>query len=388
MPDIAFEPAPQLSTREVIERARAAARAAAAAPRPKILRAPALRARPMRAGGLFGVLKARPASTWQTALMVAGGAAFLSVGAAGVVLLEGPGGAHEARELQPFTSAPRAAVALAPDQTISPRPASPETRVLPASASAAAAPASAPADPVSAEFVKVSAAVERKQPGALARLKAIADGGHTPAQTFLARLYETGQAGVVQNLGEARRWTLRAAEAGDPTAMHNVALFYFRGEGGPQDTAAAAKWFRNAAEHGIVDSQYNLGLLYQSGSGVPRDLTQAYKWFAVAANAGDNEARGSALDLMTKLTPAQLTLAENQANAFEPAGNSPAADYAPALAAAQKILGRLGYYKGRPDGTNSRDLKLAVSAYQRDQGLAATGALDPATVSRLSVFSR
>jgi murein L,D-transpeptidase YcbB/YkuD len=36
----------------------------------------------------------------------------------------------------------------------------------------------------------------------------------------------------------------------------------------------------------------------------------------------------------------------------------------------------------------SRDLKLAVGAYQRDQGLAATGALDPATASRLSVFTR
>ena len=33
-------------------------------------------------------------------------------------------------------------------------------------------------------------------------------------------------------------------------------------------------------------------------------------------------------------------------------------------------------------------LKLAVAAYQRDQGLAATGSLDPATVSRLSVFNR
>jgi localization factor PodJL len=385
--------ATQLSTRQVIEQARAAARAAAAAPRPRILHAPERRPRAMRAGGLFRSLKARPPSTWQTALMVAGGAAFLSVGAAGVVLMEGP---NATREALPFTASPRAAVALTPDAAPPASPLVAETKAISAapSATSAATPteaAAAPADAVGADYVKVAAAVEQKQPGALTRLKAIADGGHAPAQMFLARLYETGQAGVVQNLGEARRWTLRAAEAGDPTAMHNLALYYFRGEGGPQDTAAAAQWFKKAAEHGVVDSQYNLGLLYQSGSGVPRDLAQAYKWFSIAANSGDGEARSAAIDLESKLPSAQLAQAESQASAFQPAGvtaTPEAAASGASVASAQKILGRLGYYKGRPDGTNSRDLRLAVTAYQRDQGLAATGSLDPATVSRLSVFSR
>jgi localization factor PodJL len=377
--------APQLTTREVIERARAAARAAAAAPRPKLLRAEH-RPRQMRAGGLFGALKARPASTWQTALMVAGGAAFLSVGAAGVVLMEGPAAGHSAHDALPFAETSRAAVALTPDPAPPPLIATHEARTPPAPTTSPTASAAAPAQPdaAGADYVKVAAAVEQRQPGALAKLKAIADGGHAPSQIFLARLYETGQSGVTQNLGEARRWTLRAAEAGDPTAMHNLALYYFRGEGGPQDTAAAAQWFTKAAQHGVVDSQYNLGLLYQSGSGVPRDLAQAYKWFSVAANAGDSQARASAIDLEGKLPSAQLAQAEAQASAFEPAGAGNGAS----VAVAQKILGRLGYYKGKPDGANSRDMKLAVSAYQRDQGLAATGALDSATVSRLSVFSR
>jgi len=377
--------APQLSTREVIEQARAAARAAAAAPKPRILQAPERRPRQMRASGLFRALKARPASTWQTALMVAGGAAFLSVGAAGVVLMEGPAGHREATV---FEGAPRAAVALAPDPAVtSLLTMTPEATT---SAAPAAGASAAPADTASADYVKAAAAVEQKQPGALTRLKAIADGGYAPAQMFLARLYETGQAGVTQNLGEARRWTLRAADADDPTAMHNLALYYFRGEGGPQDTAAAAEWFKKAAERGVVDSQYNLGLLYQSGSGVPRDLAQAYKWFSIAANSGDAEARASARDLEAKLPAAQLAGAESQANAFEPTV-APAPTVlatGPSAAEAEKILGRLGYYRGRSDGTGARNLKLALSAYQRDQGLAVTGSLDPATASRLSVFSR
>ena len=377
---------PQLSTREVIEKARAAARAAAAAPRAKTLRSDR-RPRQVRAGGLFGALKTRPASTWQTALMVAGGAAFLSVGAAGVVLMEGPAATHAAREALPFIETPRAAVALAPEPAAPASISAAETRALPIAPPPPAAVAQQ-ADPAAADYIKVAAAVEQKQPGALAKLKAIAEGGNAPAQMFLARLYETGQASVTQNLGEARRWTLRAAEAGEPTAMHNLALYYFRGEGGPQDTAAAARWFTQAAQHGVVDSQYNLGLLYQSGSGVPRDLAQAYKWFTIAANSGDSQARASAIDLEKTLPAAQLAQAEGQAGAFETAGAAPMPASGASVVAAQKILGRLGYYKGRPDGAVSHDLKLAVSAYQRDQGLAATGALDPTTVSRLSVFSR
>ena len=378
------EVSPQLSTREVIEQARAAARAAAAAPKPRILHAPDRRQRQLRAGGLFRTLKARPPSTWQTALMVAGGAAFLSVGAAGVVLMEGPNGGH-AQQL--FEVTPRAAVALSSEPASPALTTSAADRVTPPTAAADAA----PAQPADADYTKLAAAVAQKQPGALAKLKALADDGSAPAQMFLAHLYETGQAGVTVNLGEARRWALRAAEAGDPTAMHNVALYYFRGEGGPADTAAAAQWFRKAAEHGVVDSQYNLGLLYQSGSGVPRDLAEAYKWFTIAANSGDAGARTSAMDLENKLPAAQLAQAESQANAFEPAGGAQTAEtpaYGPSLMAAQKILGRLGYYKGRPDGANSRDLKLAVTSYQRDQGLNATGALDPTTVSRLAVFNR
>ncbi len=249
------EDRPSLSTREVIEQARATARAAAAAHRDRTLQAPEPPARRPR-GGLFAALKpGRPTSTWQTALMVAGGAAFLSVGAAGVVLMEGPRATRQAQETQAFPATPRAALALSPEPEAAPPPAVIETPPAPVAA-VAAAPAP---DPAATDYVETIRAVEARQPGALSHLKVLADGGWAPAQVFLARLYETGHAGVVQNLAEARRWTARAAEAGDPPAMHNLALYYFRGEGGPQDAAAAAQWFKKAAQHGVVDSQYNLG---------------------------------------------------------------------------------------------------------------------------------
>ncbi len=375
-----------LSTREVIEQARAAARAAAGVQRPASIHAAERRGRPARS--LFGALRpGKPTSTWQTALMVAGGAAFLSVGAAGVVLLEGPGGRPDSPLAPIFETSPRAAVALSPQ----PIGASAGLSADPGIEAIPAPPA--PVDALATAFVAALKGVGHREPGALDRLKAIADAGHVPAQLALARIFAEGKGGVTQNLGFARQWTARAAEGGDPAAMHNLALYYFRGEGGAQDTAAAANWFRKAAQHGVVDSQYNLGQLYQAGSGVPRDLAEAYKWFSIAALGGDAPSRAAAAELEDNLTTAQLAAAEGAAGRFQPLSDGAAPklaslDSTPALAKAQKVLGRLGYYKGPADGSMSRDMTLAVSSYQHDQGLPATGSLDPATASRLSVFTR
>lgn len=371
-----------LSTREVIDQARAAARAAEASrPRLQVKARANWRAQPKPPMPPKAV-RARPNSTLQTAFMIAGGAAFLSVGAAGMVLMNA-GGAREAVETSPFGAPPRAAVAIAP-QPIGP--------TVPAQAEAAPvqpAAEAAPAVPLSAQYLEAVRSVEKGEPGALARMKAIADSDYAPAQFYMGKLYESGQRGVTKNLVEARRWTTKAAINGEPRGMHNLALYYFEGTGGPQDLASAARWFKKAAELGVGDSQYNLGLLYQAGSGVPRDLGEAYKWFSIAAAGGDAAARASAVDLEAKLTPAQLAAADQAAQAFRPAAATQQAAAAPvSVASAQRILGRLGYYKGPASGAASREFSLAVSAYQRDQGLAATGTIDRNTAQRLSVFTR
>ncbi|RAK56800.1 SEL1-like repeat protein [Phenylobacterium deserti] len=391
-PARAEDPRP-LSTREVIEQARAAARAATPAERPERLQARAKatwRTTGKTQPGMFGGLKPRaPNTTLQTALMVAGVAAFMTVGAAGVMLIEGPpesGPSLDQLANGSIHSAPRAAVALTPTPMgpMSPQPgenaALPEARRAPVGAPQAAS------DAFVESFLKAVQGLDAGQPGSLAKIKALADAGHAPAQTYLGQLYEGGDHGVVQNLTEARRWYQRAAQAGDTKGMYNLGLLYYRGLGGPQDLPGAVSWFRKAADRGVVNAQYNLGLIYQSASGVPLDYPEAYKWFSIAAASGDVAARESALALEKKLTPAQIAAAESLAGRF---GNAGAARTSTrTVAQAQRILGRLGYYKGPADGAANDKLKLAVAAYQRDQGLAATGALDPSTVSRLSVFTR
>jgi localization factor PodJL len=382
-----------LSTREVIEQARAAARAAAPPEKPERLQVKAKASwrsnRPAAFGAsLFGMRSRRgPSSTLQTAILVAGGAAFLSVGAAGVVLMQGSPERPAPQAFVVEETPARAAVALAP-QTLGPLTAAPSEMDR-------SRPPAQLADALLTAFAKAAKGVEAGDPGALAKLKAIAEAGHPPAQFYLGKLYETGDHGVKQNFAEARRWTERAAEGGDAAAMHNLALFDFRGEGGSQDLASAARWFHAAAAQGIVDSQYNLGLLYQSGSGVPRDLAQAYTWFSIAAAGGDAQARANAETLQPQLSAAQKAAADGAVAVFTAHSGDAAAQAAVSqpsvsvsVVAAQRILGRLGYYQGSANGLASARLATAVAAYQRDQKLPATGDLDARTAQRLAVFSR
>ena len=58
------------------------------------------------------------------------------------------------------------------------------------------------------------------------------------------------------------------------------------------------------------------------------------------------------------------------------------------MARAQRALSRLGYYQGPTDGAASPALKMAIAAYQRETGFAATGDLDPTTLSRLQIYTQ
>ena len=241
-----------------------------------------------------------PNSPLQTALMVAGGAAFLSVGAAGLTLMR-PHGGHQPTEAQQVPVQQRPSGQTAVSQTESPAQTPPR-------AAMALGPTTltGPAATSVAAFEQVRSDVEAGTPGAVGRLTALAEAGHAPAMLYLAQLYDEGSAGLPRNPAEARRLTGQAAEAGDVKAMHNLGVYLFRGEGGAQDLVGAAQWYRKAAAAGVVESQYNLGLLYQSGSGVAKDESQARYWFRLAAARGDGEARRA----LAALKPAPVSPAQ------------------------------------------------------------------------------
>lgn len=160
-----------------------------------------------------------------------------------------------------------------------------------------------------------------QEPGGVALLTKAANAGYAPAELRLGQLFADGEAGLAKDPGSARRWTERAANAGEARAMHNLALYYFDGTGGPKDLIEAAGWFRKAAQAGVTDSQYNLARLYEQGYGVQRDPAEAYKWYLVAARAGDKDSKDAATALKPSLSTDEVKRAEQAAAAIRSAAH-------------------------------------------------------------------
>jgi localization factor PodJL len=402
---IEAEPAPvfdpdlnrALSTREVIEQARAAARSSGSP-----------EAKPARKGGLFGgrakTPKKKASSAMVTALGITGLLACGSLLAAGVIM-SSPGGGEMAERISrglQIKEADQAEILTAEADT-TPSLTAAEPRVSMAIApdmADAAAPPTTPATPAApataAELFKDAVErVEARNPSGLVDLRKAANQGHAPAQFYLAKLYENGEGGVAKDLAAARQWTERAAQGGDRRAMHNLGLFYFEGQGGAKNLTTAAQWFRRAADLGLTDSQYNLGMIYEEGFGVTQNNAEAYKWYLIAGKGGDAEARNSAEKIRAALSPEARSGAERAAGGYRAAAPNPSAQTklagAPAVgspAQAQKALKRLGYYQGPDDGKASPALDGAVRAYQRDQGLPVTGRMDAQTTARLAIYAQ
>ncbi|MEO6014827.1 MAG: peptidoglycan-binding protein [Devosia sp.] len=218
--------------------------------------------------------------------------------------------------------------------------------------------------------------------------------GFAPAQYRLGSLYEAGN-GVAKDLNTAKLWYERAAEAGNRMSMHNLAAIYAGGQLGKQQFDAAAKWFEEAANRGLTDSQFNLGMLYARGLGVPQSLEDSFKWFGIAAKSGDKDAakarddmaRSLDADTMTRLTdivnnfkPEQIDLATNFApigswsKTFDPGETISARDI---VASVQRVLGKLGYDVGTPDGIAGSKTAAAIKSFEQATGMSEVGLINP-----------
>jgi len=368
------EPVRPLTTRELIEQARAAARAAG---EDSLMN----RRFGEQTASFGGVRRRRGGMT--NALLISSTAAALTVSIAGYVLLSGDGlnktklRTTGATAVAQAPATPRAAVALNPE---------------PIDTAAAFVPSQVDQGAARLYTDAVQKIENDNEAAGLGPLREAANLGYGPAQFYLGKLYETGEAGVPKDMMEARRWTERAAVAGDRKAMHNLALYFFEGSGGPKNPAAAGVWFHRAAELGLTDSQYNLGRLYEEGLGVSQNAAEAYKWYVIAARAGDSEGRAAAQRLRGKLSPQAVAAADKAATAFapQPVNGSVqiAAQAGVDVMAAQQALMRMGYYKGVTNGSWSPAMKMAVQAFQRDQNLPVTGMVDEVTLAKLSPYSR
>lgn len=401
-------PARPLSTREVIEQARAAARAAAAGAETKSkAKAKAKGDKPAAKSLFAGFGKSSPkkakrgSSTLVTLLLVSAGAAALGAGmGARALMADAPDGKVNDRVAKAIAGrASDVEIKTAEADTTPAQPRVAMAVVTPAAAGSAEQAAAAPAPVVGEDgealFAEAMQRLEAKDRGGLVPLRKAANLGSSKAQFVLAKMSELGEGGVRKDLPEARRWYERAAQGGHASAMHNLALFAYRGDGGEKNLTTAANWFRKASDTGLVDSQFNLAQLYENGRGVSQNPAEAYRWYLIAARAGDADARARATSLRSRLSPESQRIAERSAEAFRSrlaaapqvqkvAAVAPSAG----MSTAQRALSRLGYYQGPQDGASSPALRMAIQAYQRDQNLPSSGALDGETLNRLSAFAR
>lgn len=122
-------------------------------------------------------------------------------------------------------------------------------------------------------------AANRQMPEAMAAWRKASDKGSTSAMVELGVLYGTG-AGVARDEAQARKLFERAAEAGNPRGVGNLAAL--GGGGASADPARARGLLAKAAETN-AEAQYQLGMMLAEGNGGSKDEAAARALFEKAA---------------------------------------------------------------------------------------------------------
>jgi uncharacterized protein len=122
-------------------------------------------------------------------------------------------------------------------------------------------------------------AANRQTPDAIAAWRKAADKGSTSAMVELGVLYGTG-AGVAKDEAQARKLFERAAQAGNPRGISNLAAL--GGGGAAADPARSRELLAKAAETN-PEAQYQLGMMLAEGTGGDKDDVRARALFEKAA---------------------------------------------------------------------------------------------------------
>src|SRR6266851_16285 len=122
-------------------------------------------------------------------------------------------------------------------------------------------------------------AANRQMPEALGAYRKAADKGSTSAMVELGVHYGTG-VGVAKDEAQARKLFERAADAGNPRGVSNLAAI---GGGSPLDSAKARAVLSKGAEANSAAAAYQLGLMMAEGVGGAKDDVAARALFEKAA---------------------------------------------------------------------------------------------------------
>lgn len=122
-------------------------------------------------------------------------------------------------------------------------------------------------------------AANRQTPEAIAAWRKASDKGSTSAMVELGVAYGTG-AGIAKDVAQARKLFERAAEAGNPRGVSNLAAL---GGGGAAANPARSRELLSKAAETNAEAQYQLGMMLAEGNGGARDDVAARALFEKAA---------------------------------------------------------------------------------------------------------
>ncbi len=118
-------------------------------------------------------------------------------------------------------------------------------------------------------------------PEAIGTYRKAADKGSTSAMVELGVLLANGS-GIARDPAQARKLFERAAEAGNPRGVANLAALS-TSAGAPSDPVKARALLAKAAEANSAEAQYQLGVMTADGVGGPKDDVAARALFEKAA---------------------------------------------------------------------------------------------------------
>ena len=124
-------------------------------------------------------------------------------------------------------------------------------------------------------------AANQQMPEAIAAYRKAADKGSTSAMVELGVMYGNGT-GVAKDPDQARKLFERAAQAGNPRGVTNLAAISGSG-GAAADPVQARAMLAKAAEANSAEAEFQLGMMMADGSGGAKDEAGARAQFEKAA---------------------------------------------------------------------------------------------------------
>ena len=121
-------------------------------------------------------------------------------------------------------------------------------------------------------------------PEEFSTLQKQAEAGDLTAMFDLALAYNYGD-GTEPGVDQFFHWTKKAAEAGHTDAMLILALAYREGKGTEPDVAQFFHWIQKAADAEHADAMFSLAVAYRNGEGTDPDVAQYFHWIQKAADA-------------------------------------------------------------------------------------------------------